>query len=325
MRISNMAVELPLDTLVGPTFDGLDVITGSGEFEANAMAFELWCLLLNHGYRVAATASSDACFDRVGGGTPGVVRTYTYIGKDFSFAKATQAAASGRNFATSGPLLLVTMDGEPPGTSFAANGKGRPMRIEAWASGVDSKGLTRLELLRNGRTVNARDFNPSCSSFTTNLTVAEMEDAWYCVRLYGGDPQRQRAVSGAFFFDSKGHRIPAPVPAQIKLAIQDSASGAKLSGSIAEISFQGTLPIPGRNHRVGIAGSSLIVPATVRLRADVKGYDSKILSPILDNPNLVQLITRLSAEDLLKWDTFERIRDLLSHTELTFCLDKKSN
>ncbi|MCB1129328.1 MAG: hypothetical protein KDM81_22700, partial [Verrucomicrobiae bacterium] len=31
MRISNMAVELPLDVLVGPTFDGLDVITGAGE------------------------------------------------------------------------------------------------------------------------------------------------------------------------------------------------------------------------------------------------------------------------------------------------------
>ena len=31
MRVSNMAVELPLDTLAGPTFDGLDVITGSGD------------------------------------------------------------------------------------------------------------------------------------------------------------------------------------------------------------------------------------------------------------------------------------------------------
>ena len=32
MRVSNMAVELPLDTLLGPTYDGIDVITGAGEF-----------------------------------------------------------------------------------------------------------------------------------------------------------------------------------------------------------------------------------------------------------------------------------------------------
>src|SRR5207249_62070 len=84
MRVSNMAVELPLDTLIGPTFDGIDVLTGSGEHEANAKAFELWSLLLNHGYRLAATASSDACFDRPGGGIPGVVRTYTCIPGGFS-------------------------------------------------------------------------------------------------------------------------------------------------------------------------------------------------------------------------------------------------
>jgi len=31
MRVSNLAVELPLDTLLGPTYDGLDVFTSGGE------------------------------------------------------------------------------------------------------------------------------------------------------------------------------------------------------------------------------------------------------------------------------------------------------
>ena len=35
MRVSNMAVELPLDTLIGPTFDGLDVITVATSTEDN--------------------------------------------------------------------------------------------------------------------------------------------------------------------------------------------------------------------------------------------------------------------------------------------------
>ncbi len=57
MRISNMAVELPLDTLIGPTYDGIDVITGGGEFKG----FELWAMLLNHGYRLAAAAHAGRC------------------------------------------------------------------------------------------------------------------------------------------------------------------------------------------------------------------------------------------------------------------------
>ena len=81
MRVSNMAVELPLDTLLGPTFDGVDVITGPGEFDANEKAFQLLAMLLNHGYRLAATGSSDACFDRPGGGVPGV-REYATPGFD---------------------------------------------------------------------------------------------------------------------------------------------------------------------------------------------------------------------------------------------------
>jgi hypothetical protein len=84
MRVSNMAVELPLDTVLGPTYDGLDIITGPSEFEANAKAFEIWSLMLNHGYRITATGSSDSCFDRPGGGVPGTSRTYTFVPGEFT-------------------------------------------------------------------------------------------------------------------------------------------------------------------------------------------------------------------------------------------------
>jgi len=56
---------------------------------------ELWALLLNHGYRLAATASSDACFDRPGGGVPGSARTYTYLPNGFSWAGRCQGDGRG--------------------------------------------------------------------------------------------------------------------------------------------------------------------------------------------------------------------------------------
>jgi hypothetical protein len=131
MRISNMAVELPLDTLLGPTFDGLDVITGAGEYGANALAFELWCLLLNHGYHVAAAASSDACFDRPGGATPGAARTYTHLDEPFSLAAVARATAQGRTVATTGPLLVAMLDDQPPSSAFPTDRQPHRLAITA--------------------------------------------------------------------------------------------------------------------------------------------------------------------------------------------------
>ena len=324
MRVSNMAVELPLDTLIGPTYDGLDLITGPAEFEANEMSFKLWCLLLNHGYRLAGTGSSDACFDRVGGGIPGVVRTYTYVGKDFSLPKVTRATAQGATFVSSGPLLLVTEEGRPPGSVFRADGKSRRLRIEAWPSGTDSQGLTRVELLRNGQPVLTNLFSPPVLSFKTNLPLADVESAWYCVRAYGCDPQRQRAISGAFYFESKDRPVPSAVPCRVRVKLLDISTGEKMAGSVSEDSFYGTISHLGKKHPVRDGEAIVAIAGTTRLRAEASGYESQTLSPFLDNPGLLDFITGLSTEDLVNWETFERVRGLLGETTLTFHLRKRS-
>jgi hypothetical protein len=45
-------------------------------------------------------------------------------------------------------------------------------------------------------------------------------------------------------------------------------------------------------------------------------------SPFLDNPVLLEFITQLSSEDLLKWETFEHVRALLSSITLQFDLER---
>lgn len=62
--VSNMAVELPFDTVAGPTYDTIDVLMQAHESAANGCAQQLWFLLLNKGYRIAASGSTDARFDR---------------------------------------------------------------------------------------------------------------------------------------------------------------------------------------------------------------------------------------------------------------------
>ena len=82
--ISNMAAELPFDTMAGPTYDAIDILMQTHERAANAKAERLWYMLLNHGYRVAGTASSDANFNVAGRGMPGAVRVCTKIDGDFT-------------------------------------------------------------------------------------------------------------------------------------------------------------------------------------------------------------------------------------------------
>lgn len=323
MRISNLAVELPLDTILGPTFDGIDVITGPGEFSANAMAFDLWCLLLNKGYRVAATASSDSCFDRLGGGIPGVVRTYTYLPDGFSIAKVARAMAEGRNFVTSGPLLLTSLDGQPPGTAVPADGTTRTLKIEAWPSGADPGGLTRLELLRNGSPIVTNSFNPPLPSFATNVPLSDASSAWYCVRVFGSDPVRQRAISGAFFLDATPHVPPEPVRSRVRVLVEDADTGEKLTGKLTEVTYHGPVPVSGRVHDLADGEIELEVPATVRLRAEVPGYQPVTKSIVLDNPALVDFVTNLSAEGLVKWETFERTRTMVERVQLVFKLERE--
>ena len=321
MRVSNMAVELPLDTLIGPTFDGLDILTGSGEQAANAKSFEIWSMLLNHGYRLAATASSDACFDRPGGAIPGVVRTYTFIPDGFSLSKLTQATVAGRTFVTSGPLLLASIDQKPPGTVFHSGSAQRNLFIEGWASGLDPGGLSRLEVLRNGKLFKELSFKPHLAQVQTNLLIQESKNAWYCVRLFGSDPKTQTAVSGAFYFPDKNTRPPASIPAQVHLRVLDKVSGAPISATITEVTFEGTVGQDGKRHWLKSGEANLKVPGTARLRAESKGHRALILSPILDCPEIIQSITSLYDTDLVDWKTFETIQNQLSRIELVFRLE----
>jgi hypothetical protein len=323
MRVSNMAVELPLDTLVGPTFDGLDVITGSGEFEANAKAFELWSLLINHGYHIAATGSSDACFDRPGGAVPGVPRLYTFTADGFSMTNVTRAAAKGRTFVTTGPLLIATVDKEAPGTAFPLDQKTHLLAVEAWASGADIRGLQRLEILRNCRPFQQFSTGGHPEYFHTNWTFRESETAWYGVRLFGSEQTKQVAITGAFYFDSPAHRPPPPVPARVHAKILDAQSGRKLEGTLTEVSFKGTIPQNGKRHSLPDGEKLISIPGTVRLRAEAKGYSPLTLSPIFDSPELVQTITGLSDMDLLNWSTFDRLTEQLGKIELVFRLNAK--
>jgi hypothetical protein len=323
MRVSNMAIELPLDVLVGPTFDGLDVLTTSGEQAANAKAFELWSLLLNHGYRLSATASSDACFDRPGGGVPGAARTYAFLSQGFSLPALVRAVAAGRTFATTGPLLVTSLDDQPPGTVFAPGKTQRSLKVEAWASGDDPRGLTRVEVFRKGKLFSQFPLTAQTDHFQMSVPVQESEMAWYCVRAFEGAAEGRLAISGAFYFTPKTKDAPQAVRARVHAKMVDLDSGRPLSGTLTEITFEGTSGREGKRHSLKTGEGTLVIPGKARLQAESDGYRPLTLSPFLDNPKLLETITSLQDTDLLDWNTFERIRNQFADVELVFRLSRK--
>jgi hypothetical protein len=321
MRVSNMAVELPLDVLLGPTFDGMDVITGTGELEADTGSFNLWSMLLNHGYQLAATGSSDSCFDRPGGAVPGATRTYSYVPEGFTLPAVTRATAAGRTFVTTGPILLASLDGQPPGAQIPADGKARDLDVEAWASGEARGDLEKLQLIRNGLVT--KEIPVTGRYHHVRLPLQESSDAWYCVRAYGRDDQRQRAITGAFYFRTPGFCPPSPLTINARIRVTDAVSGKALSGLAEEVYLRGPVMVKGPSSQPVEAEATFTIPGTARIRVTAPGYQPMILSPFLDNPALVKLVTTLNPEDLLNWQTFERIRELLSMPELKFQLTRK--
>ena len=320
MRLSNMAAELPLDTVIGPTFDGLDVITSGGEIEANEKAFALWAMLLNHGYRVAPTASSDACFDRPGGGVPGSARTYTFLPDGFSWDAVSRATAAGRTFVTTGPLVLASLNGKPPGISLPAGDTPFELRIEAWSSGKETGGLRSIQILRNGQVFRQIALNPAPTSYETVLPIRETESAWYCVRVFGSVPS-QRASTGAFFIDQAPASPPSPTLAHVQIRVVDARSGAPLPATLTEVACVGSYVREGKRHSVENGSATVSMPATLRLRAESPGHVAVTLSPVLDFPPLQKSITDVQDKDLLDWQTYEKLRALLGECSLTFSLE----
>lgn len=187
--VSNMAQELPFDTVAGPTYDMVDILMQTHESVQNENALRLWFLLLNHGYRLAATASSDATFDNRGRGVPGSVRVYTRTTGPPAIPNIQAVMKAGRNFVTSGPLMLWTIGQYGIGDAIRISGEfHQTARLRLWAAPGDY--LTKAEIFRNGELWRTLPINGKPESANLSFDIVERKDCWYAVRCYATDRSR---------------------------------------------------------------------------------------------------------------------------------------
>jgi hypothetical protein len=316
--VSNMAQELPFDTIAGPTYDSIDIMMQTGERLVNQLGEQLWFMLLNQGYRIPATASTDATFDNPGRAVPGIVRVYTRIAGELTLAKVAAAMKSGRNFVTSGPLMAFTVGEYGIGDVIpVANRMKRSARVQAWASGAREEYLTKIEVIRSGQIYKSFDLADKPKTHAVDFDIEEDKTSWYIVKCYGSD-WNQYAVSNPIYFEAPGFRVPEAATASVELQVVAAGSGKPLDGRYEVLEMIGREPKVVSSGEFTAGRVAFSAPATARIRVRVPGCETATKSIFIDTPALLNATLEIQPEALLDWATYKSVRKTLNQIHFNF-------
>jgi hypothetical protein len=135
--------------LITGAIDAIETTSGGGLYLGiDPYTLADYYRYLNCGYFVAAVGGTDKMKASTAVGT---VRTYAKIDEEqeFTYESWLEAVKAGRTFATYGPLLEFSVDGQPAGTRMEIPSGGGTLDVEWEASSVTVP-MSRIELVVNG-------------------------------------------------------------------------------------------------------------------------------------------------------------------------------
>ncbi len=139
-------------------------------------AAEFWYMLLNRGYRIGVTATSDAAFDV--GRTPGSDRGSTFVQMDsLSEANLLRGIRERRTMVSwNGGALTLAIDGKRSGSVLAPSGRHRLTAELFYRPGR----RVVLKIIRNGLIFAEKELTvPKSGSFRMEIPIHETESCWY--------------------------------------------------------------------------------------------------------------------------------------------------
>ena len=161
--------------------DKIDAVEIRPEFSEHFNALNIldWYRYLNCGYRLPIVGGTD----KMGAGMPvGAERTYAYLGQEeFSFASWAKAVRRGNTFMTSGPLLLLQVDGHTPGDEITID-PGSASTVEVQVEAKSSVSFNHLEVISNGRVVASREDRGGTRQMTMKENVRVVGPGWLAAR-----------------------------------------------------------------------------------------------------------------------------------------------
>ena len=199
---------LPVDVALGKV-DYYEVL-GFSEHRTSAA---VWYRLLNCGFKPAAAAGTDAMTNFASlRGPVGMNRVYALTEPaDTPAARATNwlaALRAGRTMATNGPLLGLSINGQPPGSEISLSAGQGTLRYEGFLRSIVP--IDHLELIVNGKVARTirLDRKQTTASFEGTLNVSG--NGWVLVRAWndGAMPDildlYPYATTNAVFYRTEG-------------------------------------------------------------------------------------------------------------------------
>ena len=172
------------------TLIAVDVALGLGDFYDIAALYsdelgsaDFYARLLNAGFRLPATGGTDNFSDVWRDPPPGSARTFARIEGALSVASWLDAVRRGRTFMSTGPLLLLDVEGRQPGDEITlADGAPATLRVSAEALAITP--LDSLQILVNGTAVATVPVSdPARITFDGPIPVPE--GGWIAARALG--------------------------------------------------------------------------------------------------------------------------------------------
>jgi TolB protein len=168
----------------------MDIALGRGDFYDIGAVYsdemrstEIYYRILNAGFRLPATGGTDNFSDVWRDPPPGADRTYVQIDGPLTFDGWLDGIRAHRTFGSTGPIVLIDVDGHGPGEEIAVgpNAPGsHDVRVEMWSvAAIDS-----LEIIVNGEVAAA--LSPSDSRYAVLETRVDLpEGGWIAARARG--------------------------------------------------------------------------------------------------------------------------------------------
>jgi hypothetical protein len=182
---------------------------------------DLYYSFLNCGFRIPVSGGSGSGMVP---SWPGYGRVYVHLSGPFSYKQWFQDLQAGRSMATNGPLLDVSVNGEPPGAAFSWVGPDSSvLAIEAHSQSR----LDRVELVFNGEVI--RTFPAGGNAvLRTALNLTITEPGWLAVRCFEPPGDTVRFAHTSPFYFLRNGQLPAKPPASTRWAVFVSSLAAAL-------------------------------------------------------------------------------------------------
>lgn len=180
---SGFAREIPIVAFRG-MLDAFDVMSYSNLLH-RGIETDLWYRLLNCGFRVPASAGTDATINIIESPPLGGYRVYVNIGKEsIDYDSWLQGFAEGRTFVTNGPLVTEFKLGDSrPGDVVELEPPGR--RLEGEISVRSAHPIDSIEIVKNGKRAICIELSPASCSVDTSFALDIIESCWVAARVKG--------------------------------------------------------------------------------------------------------------------------------------------